>query len=125
MFVGNGDAAEHCADDTEESLVGAAEEQVFQGCEAVDKFFRCTVDAAVVVSGEAADGARGEYVSIDDMRAKVGDVFEGALDDAIVPELFFAGVLVFRQIHPVVWVGEGGDANTAIFEWFGVVEVIG
>ena len=125
MFIGDGDPTEHGANDAQKSLVGTAEKQVFQRRKTIHKFLGGTIDAAVVVSGEATDGARGEDIGIDHMRAKIGDVFQCTIDDAVVPELFFAEVLLFRQVHPVVRIGEGGDAYAAIFEWFGVVEVVG
>lgn len=125
MAVGDGDAAEHCTDDTEEPLIGAAEEEVSERSETVDKLLGCPVDAAVVVAGETADGSRSEDVRVDHVGSKIGQVLESTFDDAFIPVQLAADVLVFGKVHPIVRIGESGDADASILERLGVVEVIG
>ena len=50
MPVGHRDAAGDAADDADEALVGAADEQVFEMRAAVELLFRRAVDGAVVVA---------------------------------------------------------------------------
>jgi uncharacterized protein YjbJ (UPF0337 family) len=49
------DAAGDAADDADQSLVGAADEEVGEVRAAVEVFFRRTVDGAVLMAGEADD----------------------------------------------------------------------
>ena len=58
MAVRHRDAAGDAADDADEALVGAADEQVLQVRGAVELLVGRAVDRAVVVAGEADDGRR-------------------------------------------------------------------
>ena len=62
MQVGHGDAAEHGADDAEESLIGSGEVEVVEVGASFAAFFRCAVDGTVEVAGKFTYGARGKHV---------------------------------------------------------------
>ena len=71
------DAADHRADDADEALVGAADEQVLQVRRAVELLFGRAVDRAVLVPGEAANRRRREHVGVDHAAAEVGHEAHG------------------------------------------------
>src|SRR5438132_5811597 len=92
VFVRHRDPADERADDADQSLIGAADEEVFQRGGAVVALFRGAVDGAVVVAGEAADRFGGEDVDIDHMWAEVGDEAHGRRDHPLVPPLLLLAI---------------------------------
>ena len=65
MKISHRDAAQHCADDPQKTLVGATQVNVFQRCATLAVFDRCAVNSPSDMSREFGDGARREHVRRD------------------------------------------------------------
>ena len=114
VAIGHADAAEDRADDTDEALVGTAEEEVAQVGGAIEPFVGCAVDGAVVMPGEAADRLGGEDVSRDGEASEVRHEADGGGDGGVVLLDLSGLVLRVGKGAPEVVVGEGGDADDPV-----------
>ena len=72
MLVGHGYPADDRADDANEALVRAANKQVLEMCGAVELFFRCAIDCAVVVPCKPSNGRWSKHVGVDNVPTEIG-----------------------------------------------------
>lgn len=89
MHICHADAADDAADNSNKSLVGAANEEVFEVRAAIELFFGRAVDRASFVPGEADYGGGRKHVGINHAMSIVGHKTDSGLGDSIVPTKFF------------------------------------
>ena len=72
-----------------------------------------SLNRAVVVAGEAADGGRREHVGVGHRPAKVGHETHGRIDNSVVPGKFFQPVTLLGPPGPPVVIGQRRNADHA------------
>ena len=77
MAIGHADSADDRPDDTDESLIGSAQENIGQMGRSIKLFVRRPVDGSIVVPGEPPDRFRGKYIGVDNVATKVGHESHG------------------------------------------------
>ena len=96
MPIRHADAADDGAHDSNEPLIGSAQEHVGQvGC-AVELFIRSAVNCAVVVPREPADCLGREDVGVDHVRSEIWHKPDRRLNGRVVLNHFLGLVLFFR-----------------------------
>jgi len=125
MPIRHTNAAGDRANDADEALVGAADEEVLQMRHAVNLFVRRAVDGAVVVAGEANDRRRRKHIGVDNMPTVIGDESHRRGRDSVVPPQLFESVGIFLQRPPAIEVRQGRDPHRAVVERLVVGEIIG
>lgn len=118
------DPAEHGTDDAEKPLVCSAEVQISQWRQTVGELLRCSVNAAVQMTGEASDRSRGEDVCVDNVSPEIRNVLDRRLQDLVIPVILRRHIVLFRQMQPVVRICQGRDPHSPVFQRLRIVEVV-
>ena len=71
MTIRHADSTDDCSHNTNETLIGSAEKNIWQMGGPVKLFIRGAVNRAVVVPGKSADGLRGEHIGVNHIATKV------------------------------------------------------
>ena len=106
MAVCHRNPADDRADDSDEPLVGPAQEQIAQVCCSVEFLLWSTVDCAVVVRGESPNGFGGEHIGIDDVTAKVRNEAHARGHGRVVPIVLLTLVLELPEVGPAIRIGD-------------------
>ena len=81
--------------DSNESLIRPAHEQVLQMGRAIKLLLRSTVDRSIVVPGEATNRRGREHVRLDHMRSEIGHKTNCGFNGSVVRSQLFQFVLLF------------------------------
>ena len=114
MDICHRDAAHHCADDADVSLISAAEEKIVEVRCAVELFVGRTVHRSVVVPGESLDRLGSEDVGVNHVRTEVGSEPDTRCNAFVVPAKFGSMIIFFRKIVPTIKVRDRRDADDAV-----------
>lgn len=85
MLVRHGDTAHNGPHDSDEALVGTAEEKIVESSGAIQLLVGCAVNRSVVVRSETSNGFGGKNIGIDDMPTEVGHESYRRCDGFVVP----------------------------------------
>lgn len=77
MHIRHADAADDTANNSDKTLIGAADEEVFEMRAAIELFFGRAVDRAALVPGEADNGGGREHIRIHHPMPVVGHKPDG------------------------------------------------
>ena len=116
MAVCHRNPADDRADDSDEPLIGPAQEQIAQVRCSVEFLLGSTVDCAVVVRGESPNGFGGEHIGIDDVTPKVWNEAHARGHSRVVPMVLLPLVLEFPEVGPAIRIGDRGQAYKARLE---------
>src|SRR3954464_4524428 len=113
MLVRHRDAAHDAADNADETLVSAADEEVLQVCAPIELLRRSAVDGSIIMAGESHDRGGRKHIGVDHMPAIIGHEPNRRFLYPIVPPKFLQPVLLFINRSPAVEICQCGNSNGA------------